>query len=47
MSDILKKKIEENNFIVNEPIDKLFVIKDFISNQEVKSLMDIINKTKE
>jgi hypothetical protein len=47
MSRLLKKKIEENSFIVNEPIDNLFVIEDFISSEEIKTLMDIINNTKE
>lgn len=47
MSNTLKKKLEENNFIVNEPIEELLIIKNFISSQELKSLMDIIYNTEE
>jgi hypothetical protein len=47
MPAFLKKQLVDNGFVVNEVIEDLLVIENFISSQEVSELMDIANNTKE
>lgn len=47
MAAFLKKELEDSGFIVDETIDNLLVVKDFISPEEVAEFMEIINTTDE
>lgn len=43
----LKKELEEANFNIIEPVDGILIIENFISEEELKQLWDIINTTPE
>jgi hypothetical protein len=47
MSIFLKKLLEENNFVVEEIQDNVLLVKDFISEEELATIFNIINDTKE
>jgi len=47
MSTFLKKELEENNFDVEEIMDNVLLVKDYISEEELKQMFDIIENTKE
>jgi hypothetical protein len=47
MSTFLKKELEENNFNVEELIDGLLLVKNFISEEELKEITDHIENTEE
>lgn len=47
MSTFLKKELEENNFKVEEIQDNVLLVKDFISEEELKEIFDYIKNTKE
>jgi virulence-associated protein VapD len=47
MSIFLKKSLEENNFVVEEIQDSVLLVKDFISEEELATIFNIINDTKE
>jgi len=47
MAEFLKKELEDAGFIVNEPIDNLLIIEDFISKDEISEYLDIISKSTE
>jgi hypothetical protein len=47
MATFLKKELEGSGFVVDETIDNLLVVKDFISQDEVAEFMVIINTTEE
>jgi hypothetical protein len=47
MSTFLKKELEENNFNVEELIDGLLLVKNFISEEELKEITDHIDNTEE
>jgi len=47
MSAFLKQELEDNGFIVDEVIDNVLVVENFISQSELSALLDIINNTPE
>jgi hypothetical protein len=47
MAAFLKKELEDNGFIVNEIIDNLIIVENFISAEELVAYFDIINKSTE
>jgi hypothetical protein len=47
MSAFLKKELEDNGFAVNEIIDNVIIVENFISKDEVAEYLDIINTTEE
>jgi hypothetical protein len=47
MSTFLKKELENANFIVEEIMDKVLLVKDYISEKEIQEMFSIINNAKE
>lgn len=47
MSTFLKKEFEESGFIVKEPIEGILVVENFIREDEIEKLWNIINSTTE
>jgi hypothetical protein len=47
MSTFLKKELEENGFDVKEIQDNVLLVKNFISEEELKEIFDHMEKTKE
>jgi len=47
MLSVLKEKLLKNNFIVEEPIDNVLVVKNYLLDSEIKYFNDFINNTSE
>jgi hypothetical protein len=47
MSTFLKKELEDANFIVEEIMDKVLLVKDYLSEKEIQETFSIINNAKE
>jgi hypothetical protein len=47
MAAFLKKELEDSGFVVNEIIDNLIIVENFISAEEIVEYFDIINKSTE
>jgi hypothetical protein len=47
MTTFLKEEMIANGFLVNEIIDNILLVEDFISDKEISHLMDIVKNTKE
>ena len=47
MIPLLKKKLEDNGYIVDEPTPNVIVVENFLSDSELKEIHDIIKNTTE
>lgn len=47
METFLKKQLEDDGFRVEEPVDHVIIVEDFLSKDELDSLHDIINNLSE
>ena len=47
METFLKKQLEDNGFKVEEPVDQVIIVEDFLSKDELDSLHNIINNLSE
>jgi hypothetical protein len=47
METFLKKQLEDDGFIVQEPVSQVIVVEDFLSKDELDSLHNIINNLSE
>ena len=47
MSTFLKKELEDANFVVEEIMDKVLLVKNYMSEEEIKEVFNIIDNTKE
>lgn len=47
MSTFLKKELEEAGFVVQEPVEKILIVENFISEKELDEFWNIIRETPE